>query len=148
MVLKAETVYTHGRQFTVLRPTDSNGVVPQNTLDWAVGLDFNLPADTRLNVQVFQRAFFDYDEDLMTDRHENGYSLLVNHKVNDKLEAQVTWISSLNRTDWLFRPRVTWQFERNWRLAAGFDVFHGPEYGLFGRYEDNDRVYSEVRYNF
>ena len=148
VVLKAETVYTHGRQFTVLRPTDSNGVVPQNTLDWAVGLDFNLPADTRLNVQVFQRAFFDYDEDLMTDRHENGYSLLVNHKVNDKLEAQVTWISSLNRTDWLFRPRVTWQFERNWRLAAGFDVFHGPEYGLFGRYEDNDRVYSEVRYNF
>ena len=60
----------------------------------------------------------------------------------------MTWISSLNRTDWLFRPRMTWQFERNWRLAAGVDVFNGPAYGLFGRYDANDRGYSEVRYNF
>ena len=148
IVLKAEAVYTHGRQFTVLRLDDSNGVVPQDTLDWAVGLDFDLPADTRLNAQVFQRAFFDYDPDLISDRHESGYSLLLNHKFTDKLDAQVTWISSFNRTDWLFRPRMTWQFERNWRFAAGVDVFHGPAYGLFGRYEGNDRVYSEVRYNF
>ncbi len=148
IVLKAEAVYTHGRQFTVLRLDDSNGVVPQNTLDWAVGLDFDLPSDTRLNVQMFQRAFFDYDPGLISDRHENGYSLLVSHKFTDKLDAQVTWISSLNRTDWLFRPRMTWQFERNWRLAAGVDVFNGPAYGLFGRYDANDRVYSEVRYNF
>ena len=72
MVLKAEAVYTHGRQFTVLRASDANGVVPQNTMDWAVGLDFDLPADTRLNVQFFQRAFFGYDPDLLSDRHENG----------------------------------------------------------------------------
>lgn len=148
VVLKAEAVYTHGRQFTVLRLGDVDGVVPQNTLDWAVGLDFDLPADTRLNVQVFQRAFFDHDPDLIADQHENGYSLLVNHKFTDKLEAQVTWIASLNRTDWMFRPRMTWQFERNWRLAAGVDVFKGDAYGLFGRYDANDRVYSEVRYNF
>lgn len=148
MVLKAEAVYTHGRRFTVLRLSDVDGVVPQNTLDWALGLDFDLPADTRLNVQVFQRAFFDHDPDLLADQYENGYSLFVNHKFTDKLEAQVTWIASLNRTDWMFRPRMTWQFERNWRLVAGVDVFNGPAYGLFGRYDANDRVYSEVRYNF
>lgn len=148
VVLKGEVVYTHGRQFTVLRLNDSNGVVPQDTLDWAVGLDFDLPADTRLNLQVFQRAFFDYDPALLTDERENGYSLLLNHKFNDKLDAQVTWISSLNRTDWLLRPRVTWQFERNWRLVAGADVFGGGALGLFGRYDANDRVYSEVRYSF
>lgn len=148
IVLKAEAVYTHGRRFTVLRMSDADGVVPQNTLDWAVGLDFNLPVDTRLNVQLFQRAFFDHDPDLLADQHENGYSLLLNHKFTDKLEGQVTWIASLNRTDWMFRPRMTWQFERNWRLAAGFDVFNGPAYGFFGRYDANDRVYSEVRYNF
>lgn len=148
IVLKSELVYTRGRQFTVLRASDSNGVVPQNTLDWALGLDFNLMTDTRFNVQVFQRQHFSHDRDLIADERENGLSLLLNHKLTDKLEAQALWISSLNRTDWLFRPRVTWNFERNWRLSVGADVFKGPPLGLFGRYDGQDRVYSEVRYSF
>ena len=148
VVLKSEMVYTHGRQFAVLRSSDSNGVVPQNTLDWAIGLDFPLPADTRFNVQFFQRRYFSHDSDLITDANENGYSLLLNHKFDDKLEAQVMWLSSLNRTDWLLRPRVTWNFERNWRLAVGADIFNGPKLGFFGRYGNEDRVYSEVRYSF
>ncbi len=148
VVLKAESVYTHGRKFAVLTLADADGVVPQNTLDWAVGLDFTLPADTRFNVQVFQRDYFSHDPNLFADKLENGYSLLLNHKFGDKVEAQVMWISSFNRTDWLLRPRVTWNFERNWRLAVGADVFNGPPVGLFGSYDHNDRVYSEVRYSF
>jgi len=148
VVLKGEAVYTRGRQFTVLRLADADGVVPQNTLDWALGLDFSLPAETRFNAQVFQRTYFSHDPDLFADKQENGYSLLLSHKLTDKLEAQALLISSFNRTDWLLRPRVTWAFERNWRLAVGADIFKGPSLGLFGRYDRNDRVYSEVRYSF
>lgn len=148
IVLKGEAVYTRGRQFTVLRLSDADGVVPQNTLDWALGLDFTLPAETRFNAQVFQRTYFSHDPDLFADKQENGYSLLLNHKLTERLEAQALLISSFNRTDWLLRPRVSWNFERNWRLAVGADIFKGPPIGLFGRYDRNDRVYSEVRYSF
>ena len=148
VVLKSEMVYTRGRQFAVLRETDSNGVVPQNTMDWALGFDFNLPAATRFNAQVFQRQYFSYDPDLIADKRENGISLLLNRKFGDRVEAQALWISSVNRTDWLFRPRVTWGFEKNWRLAVGADIFKGPPLGMFGRYDGQDRVYSEVRYSF
>ena len=148
VVLKAESVFTRGRRFSVLRSSDIDGVVPQNTVDWAVGLDFALPADTRLNVQFFQRYFFSHDPDLISDKREDGYSLLVNRKLNDQLEVQALWIASLNRTDWLFRPRVVWNFERNWRLAVGADIFKGPVLGFFGRYDGQDRVYSEIRYSF
>ena len=148
VVLKSEAVYTRGRQYTVLRASDPNGVVPQNTLDWAVGLDFTLPADTRFNVQFIQRVYFSHDADLISDRREDAYSLLLNHKLTDKLEAQALLISSLNRTDWLFRPKVSWGFEKNWRLVVGADIFKGGPLGLFGRYDGQDRVYSEVRYSF
>ena len=148
VVLKGEAVYTHGRKFSVVRASDADGLAAQDTLDWALGLDFTLPVETRLNVQVYQRDFFDYDPGLTSDKQENGYSLLLNHKLNDRLEAQATWISSFNRTDWLFRPRVMWNFERNWRLAVGADIFKGPPLGFFGRYDGQDRVYSEVRYSF
>ena len=148
VVLKGEAVYTHGRQFYLAQPTNIDGLVPQNTLDWAIGLDFNLQPETRFNVQFYQRDFFNYDPNLLSDKHESGYTLYVNHKLTNKFEAQVTWISSFNQTDWLFRPRVMWNFEKNWLFAAGVDVFKGPPDGLFGRYEGKDRVYSELRYSF
>jgi hypothetical protein len=147
-VLKGEAVYTRGRKFGVLNLTDTDGVVGQNTLDWAGGLDFTLPADTRFNVQLFQRVYFDHNPDIVSDQRENGYSLYLNKKLAGNWELQTTWIASLNRTDWLFRPRVQWNFQKNWRLLAGADIFKGPAMGLFGQYADRDRVYSEVRYSF
>lgn len=147
-VLKSEGVYTRGRSFGVASPLDTDGVVAQNTFDWAVGLDFSLPADTRFNVQLFQRVFFDHDPAIIQEQRENGYSLYLNKKFGNKWEAQATYIASLNRTDWLFRPRVQWNFEKNWRLLAGVDIFQGPPLGMFGQYANRDRVYSEVRYSF
>ena len=148
VVLKAETVYTRGRSFTSLDFTDTDGVVRQDTLDWAAGLDFTLPAETRLNVQIFQRQFANHDNNIIPDKHENGYSILLNSKLLNNWEAQALLIASANRTDWLFRPRVTWSFERNWRLIVGADVFNGPALGMFGRYDQQDRAYSEIRYSF
>ena len=148
VVLKAEGVYTKGRSFTLLNLTDPDGVARQNTLDWAAGLDFTLTGDTRLNLQFFQRRFFNYHSDLISDRNENGYSILINSKLFSNWEAQALFIASANRNDWLFRPRLTWNFERNWRWLIGADIFKGPELGMFGRYDNQDRVYSEIRYSF
>lgn len=148
IVFKAEGVYTSGRSFSTLNIADGDGVIRQNTLDWAAGLDFTLPAETRLNVQLFQRHFFSHDSNITADRYENGYSVLLNNKFFNNWEAQALFISSLNRTDWLFRPRVTWNFERNWRVAIGADIFEGAPDGMFGRYDQQDRLYSELRYNF
>lgn len=147
-VLKGEAVYTKGRSFNVVNITDPDGVVPQDILDWALGLDFTLPRDARLNLQFFQRAHFDHDPDIIAERYENGYSVLLSGEVSDKLEAQALWIASLERNDWLLRPRLTWQFERNWRLAAGVDIFKGPPLGFFGRFDNRDRVYAELRRSF
>jgi hypothetical protein len=147
-VFKGELVYTDGRQFNVARPSAANGLVRQNTLEYALGLDFNLPADTRLNVQFFQRVYFGYDPGIFSDRVENGASVLLNGKVWKKLEAQALLIHSLNRSDWMFRPRLSWNFQRNWRWAVGADIFGGAPTGLFGRFDQNDRVYTELRYSF
>jgi hypothetical protein len=147
-VFKAETVFTRGRRYNVLRLEDDDGVVAQNTLDLVGGLDFPLPADTRLNLQLFDRVFFDHDPDIVPKRHEPGFSVLVNRKLSERFEAEVLWIASLTRSDWMVRPRVAWNFATNWRLVAGFDIFHGPPPGFFGQFDNRDRVYTELRYSF
>lgn len=147
VVLKGEAVYSDGKRFAVLR-ADPLGVVKQNTLDWALGLDFTLPAETRFNVQLFQRSFFNYDSDIVPDKRENGYSLYLDGKLGAQWEAQALFVSSFNRPDWMFRPKLSWNFEKNWRLQFGADIFNGPALGLFGQYGNKDRVYSEIRYSF
>jgi hypothetical protein len=147
-VFKAEAVYTRGRSYNVLRPDDEDGVVRQNTLDLVGGLDFALPQEARLNVQVFDRAFFDHDPDIVPRRHESGYSILLNGKPAGRLEAEILYIASFNRSDWLLRPRLIWNFQTNWRLVLGADIFHGPPEGFFGQFDNRDRVYTEVRYSF
>lgn len=149
MVLKAETVYTHGRRLplTVLRPS-ADGVVQQNTLDWVVGLNFSSLSETRFNVQLFQSITSNNDPDVIPEKRESGYSLLLNGKLAPKLEGEILWVSSLNRGDWMVRPKLNWNFEKNWRLVVGVDAFHGPVTGFFGRYSAQDRVYSELKYSF
>lgn len=148
MVLKGELVYTDGRKFNVTRPTQADGLVRQDTIDYALGFDFSLPADIRLNLQAFQRYFFDHDPDIIPRKRESGASILLNGKLGGNVEAQALLIHSLNRSDWLFRPQLHWNFERNWRLSVGADIFSGPLTGFFGRFDNNDRVYTELRYSF
>ena len=147
-VLKGEAVYTNGRKFNVTRLTQADGLVQQNTFDYALGLDSSLPAETRLNLQLFQRITSNHDPDTLQDRIESGASIMLNGKLTPTLEAQALLIHSLNRSDWLFRPRLSWALEKNWRLMFGADVFGGPPTGLFGRYDKLDRLYSELRYSF
>lgn len=147
-VLKGEAVYTDGRRFNVANLSDSDGLVKQNTLDWVVGLDFNPTSETRLNTQVFQRIFFDPHPDTLFDQYESGISLLVNHKLAHNWEAEALMIHSLNRRDWMVRPKMIWGFQPNWKMAFGLDVFGGSPTGLFGQFDNKDRGYAELRHDF
>ena len=147
-VVKGEIVFTAGRGFEVTRLSEPTGVVTQDTLDYIVGLDFTLPYEGRLNLQAFQRIFFDHDPDILFDEVESGVSLLVSAKVLPRVEPQLLIIQGLNANDRMIRPRITWYPHRNMRLAFGVDVFSGPANGFFGRFADSDRVYGEMRYSF
>jgi len=147
-VLKGELIYTSGRKYNVTRLMQTDGLVKQNTLDYAIGLDFTLGNDTRLNLQAFQRVFFAHDPDIIPDKRESGASIFVNGKLGHNLEAQTLLVHSLNRGDWMVRPRISWGFEKNWRLMVGADIFGGSQTGFFGRFDNNDRIYTEIRYSF
>lgn len=147
-VLKAEAVYTRGRGYNVTTLTQPAGLVRSNTLDTALGLDFTPADDSRLNLQWFQRIYGNYAAAILQDKRESGASVFLSSKLAPRLEGQVLLIRSLNRNDSLFRPRLAWNLQRNWHLIAGADIFHGPPTGLFGRYDKQDRLYSELRYAF
>jgi hypothetical protein len=56
--------------------------------------------------------------------------------------------SSLNRPDYMIRPKLVWSLAKDWRGQLGADLFGGSQKGLFGRFDDSDRVYIELRHWF
>ena len=85
----------------------------------------------------------------MPEKTESGVSILLSTQaLHPKLEPEMLLISSLDRRDWSAQFKLTWKLDGKWRLATGVDIFEGPANGLFGTFDEKDRVYTEVRYSF
>jgi len=147
-VLRAEAVYTHGQGFSVTDPDASSGVAQRATLDYIVSLDFALPHDTRLNVQGFQRVFFGGASDVALKSDGFGASVLISTKLTGSLEPQLLWIQNFKDAGGLIRPRLNWAAAKNTTIGFGLDIFTGSSDGFFGRYNNRDRAYVEMRYDF
>ncbi len=147
-VLKAETIYTSGRPFSVTDFADVDGLVEQDLLDYVVGLEWAFADEGRFNLQFFQRWFPDHDDAMISDDLESGMSFLLSRRFATHWEPELLWITSADRNDSLLRAKLTWLSGSSWSLGAGVDVFSGQPGGLFGTYDARDRVYTEVRFLF
>jgi len=147
VLLRAEGVLTLDRRVPTSLPT-ADGLVKQNMVDYAVGLDFPLENEARFNVQYFERYHNDRPPELLASKRENGMSLLYHHKFGERVEGEVLWVQSLVRNDYMFRPKVIWRVQSNLRAMFGADLFGGNSNGFFGRYGESDRYYGEMRYSF
>jgi len=146
-VLKGEMVHTHGRSLNTFASGPRLGLMPTDMVDYAFGVDVPV-GDWRFNVQYYGRWLEEHVPALMTDRLEQGVTLQVVHGAGTNLEAELLALSSVNRSDHLLRPKLTWKFAPAWRLVGGMDIFGGSGNGLFSRYDRNDRVYLELRHVF
>lgn len=146
-VLKGEAVHTSGRSvntFALAGNPPVVGLVGTDMVDYAFGVD--LPSgDWRFNVQYYGRRLDDHRPAMMMDRHEQGVSLQIVHGTGTDLEAEVLAVTSLNRSDYSLRPKLSWKFAPAWRATVGVDVFGGKDRGMFGVYDDRDRAWLELR---
>lgn len=144
-VLKGEAVHTRGRRFNTLDPAAPFGLKSSDTLDYAIGADIPVGGEWRFNVQYFARVYYDHAAGMPVDRHEGGATFQVVREFGSEFEFEFLAASSLNRQDYMLRPKLTWKFAPEWRAMMGMDHFEGRPTALFGRFDDSDRVYLEVR---
>jgi hypothetical protein len=150
VVVRAEAVYAGGQKFASTDPAAPEGVVSRNTLDWIVSAEHPFETlDGRVNVQVFKRHYFSGSaDDVALNAGDWGASVLISAKVSPKWEPSLQWIQTFGGGGAMIRPRVAWIPVRNLSVAFGVDIFNGDRNGLFGRYADKDRGYTELRYSF
>jgi hypothetical protein len=150
MVLKAEALYTHDRLVSTLDPLDADGLVKQNIFDYIIGLEWSFPQETRFNMQFFQRWIPNANPDIVADDLSSGVSVLLSTQaLHHKLEPQLLVLSSLDRVDWMAQFKLAWKPGGNWLVETGLAYFGGSTgTGLFANYDNNDQIYTNVRYSF
>ena len=99
-------------------------------------------------MQAFQRVFFGGVPDLVVRSDGFGASVFLSTQLSAAWEPQILYLQSFKDAGGMIRPRVNWRPMKNYTVGFGVDIFTGPSDGYFGRYNNRDRAYAELRYDF
>jgi len=146
LIVRGEGAYYNGKNFTIQASPVTT--VEKDFVNYMVGLDFSIAGFT-LSTQFIQEIVLDYDNAIVfNDEFKNTMTFVIAKPlINDTLMVEFFSYIGLTNEDALLRPKVTYDLADGLELVVGADIFLGDE-GDFGQYDDNDLVYTKVKYSF
>lgn len=146
-IVRGEGAYYHGKYFNSENPTLSDATIEKNYLHYLVGLDYTL-WDIKLSSQFIQQAILDYDDFITNDEYENTMTFLASKSfLRETLRFELFSYIGLNNSDALIRPKIIYDLADGFELLLGANVFVGSQ-GNFGQYDNNDMLYTKIKYSF
>lgn len=161
--LRAEAAYT--------RTEDRDGLDPfiKNPFFYMVaGGDRTFFEYLNVNIQFLVRYVSQYQDPLVInnpalravaiqeavvnnqfDRVQHGMTFRISDKwLHETLEAEFSGITSLNRRDFVLKPKLIYSFSDQWKGSFGANLFRGDDNSYYGRLKDNSTVYVEIKDSF
>ena len=149
VIFKGEFILNKGKYFVTSNPMDADGVVRKDYLDYLLGMDYTFFDRVDSNFQLMQRIIFNYDHKINENDVATSFSIwLKTGFMDNALEPEIFFVTSLNEKDLMIRPKISYTYRENWKIACGMDIFEGVSDGNFGRFDKKDRLYLEVNYDF
>lgn len=138
---RGEVGYSTNRYFVTDDALDADGVYETGELRYVLGLDYTYDADLLLSGQLFQSVLKDHAHGSLREHVENQFTFLVKKDfLNDTLTLEMLTVHSLNDGDGVVQIDVNYQLTTNIELSTGFDLFYGTSDGLFGQFNQRDRL--------
>ncbi len=146
-VFRSEGAYYRDKYFQSSDPLLSDGVLRKNYLHYLLGTDYTW-WEVKLSAQFIRQTILNYDEQIVQDEFENTMTFLASKDfLRETLRVELFSYLGLSNQDALMRPKITYDLADGFKILAGANIFVGSE-GSFGQYNDNDMVYSKVKYSF
>ena len=148
-VVRGEMGFSSHRFFLTNDPMDTDGVVKTREFAYVFGLDWSGIRNTLISGQIFQSRLKDDLPGLVRDKVDTTVTFLARrHFKNETLTAEILWLYNLNNNDGLVRPKVSYEWKDNVKIWVGVDVFYGNNKGLFGQFDQNDRLVVGMEWGF
>ena len=68
--------------------------------------------------------------------------------LNESLQAELLMIRSLNQDDGVIQASLEYEWRSNIWLNIGADIFHGSSRGLFGQFNEQDRISLGIEFGY
>jgi len=147
--LRGEVGYSSDRFYLTDDITDADGVIRSGEIAYVLGLDYQGWRDWFISAQIFQSIVTDSAPGLVRDNVDTTSTLLVRRDfMNDALQAEALLIHSLNQGDGVLQASLEYEWRTNIRLKVGADIFYGNSLGLFGQFNEKDRVSMGIEVGF
>lgn len=147
--LRGELGYSSDRFFLSSNPADADGIIQSGEFSYVLGLDYQGWRDWFLSAQVFQSTVNNRSGQMVRDKTNTTGTFLVNRNfLNDSVVAEILLIQSMNQDDGLVQLSLEYEWSTNFRFTFGADIFFGSSSGLFGQFEENDRVSLGIEFGY
>lgn len=147
--LRAELGYATNKYVLTDTAIDEEGVSKSAELSSVIGLDYQLDADTLFSGQVFLSVLPSHPRGVIRDQTTGAISLLARHELyNDTVKLEGLLIHDLNQDDGLLQSSLIYNLTSSVTLSAGIDVFYGDSDGVYGQFDEADRIILGIEYGF
>jgi len=146
-VVRGEAAYYTGKYFRSADPALIDAVVEKDYIHFLLGMDFSV-WDIKMSLQMVEQKIQDYDEQIVNDENEDTVTFLISKDfLRETLRLELFSYIDINNNGSLVRPKMSYDLIDGFQILAGFDIFNGED-GKFGQYDDNDMIYSKIKYSF
>ncbi len=140
-VVRGEVGYFTNHYFIAKNSLQNQGVVKSPELHYVLGLDWNAPWDILVSGQLIQSWVIKDADKTTRDKLDTTLTGLIRRNfMYDTLIAEVLVIANTNNGDGIIRPKISYEWQDNVKTWLGMDIFYGDSKGVFGQYDNNDRV--------
>lgn len=148
-VLRGELAYFSNRYFLAEGPSTSNGLAKGEEISYVIGLDWAGLENTLISGQLFQSVVLNRQSATIRDKTDSTVSLLVNHTLlNDTIELRFVCLANTNIGDGLVRLRASYEWQDNLKTWISNDTYYGSREGIFGQFDNNDRLTLGIEMGF
>jgi len=148
-VVRGEIGFFTEHYFIGKNPLLNQGVVKSPELHYVLGLDWNAPWDLFLSGQLIQSWLINNADKSTRDKLDTTLTGLIQRNfLYDTLTAELLVIFNTNNGDGIIRPKISYEWQDNFKTWLGADIFYGDRQGVFGQYDQNDRIVVGMKVSF
>jgi hypothetical protein len=146
--LRAEIGFQPERAFNV-RSRSGLEVAERDQWRAAIGADIDGPWGTFINLQYVYDRVQDAPPDLVRPQTDHLATLFLRRNfAYDTLTAELRWYAMLDGQDGLVRASLDYALGDNTRIGLAADAFYGHEEGIFGQFNERDRITLSFEHTF
>ena len=149
-MLRGEGSYYLNKYFTTEDKNDDDSVEKHNYLYYMLGCDYHLRSNIDINFQFIQKVISNYSRHLLEREIQNAFTLFLRCDfIHETLKTNLLIIYNSSEGDSWINPEIIYDFTDRWQATLGMDFLQGgSKKDFFGQFNNNDRVYFEIKFGF